>query len=211
MIDSIACARTEFSVHGLTRLGGFIPPRDAIALGLDAYRTIIEKGRARTTAAETGALDIPRNAMRFASVAEWPVLSGLYAGVRAMASLVANAELSLSPYGPMGSVVRLMDQPGDRDDWHYDSNPISAVLYLSSHPESVGDGQLDWMQSDGGGHYTIWPEPGDLIVFMGRKILHRVPPLLAKGTTRVACVFNLYPPGDLWRPFSLDGYLWGEK
>ncbi len=51
----------------------------------------------------------------------------------------------------------------------------------------------------------IHPEPGDLLVFEGRALMHCVPRHGVQDHT-IMVLFNLYEPGDDWRPTGMDSF-----
>lgn len=129
---------------------------------------------------------------------QFPGLMDLYSEVRAIAEGIVEKTVILSPYPRSGVNIRVYRQPESEDGWHYDSNPLSALLYLTD------GGQPTQFKMPTGGLCDIFPTAGLLLLFDGRSLLHRVP----KGDhLRVTCPFNLYYPDDVARPDYVDRVL----
>jgi len=103
---------------------------------------------------------------------------------------------------------------GSQYEWHVDTNPLTGLLFVTSHPSGDG-GELvfrpdpvacpgeDW-------EFVVTPRAGDLLLFDGRRAAHTVYPV--RGTRdRITVPMNFYLAGSgLSRPDDLDAYLYGE-
>jgi hypothetical protein len=102
--------------------------------------------------------------------------------------------------------------PGGRYEWHVDSNPLTALLFVTTHePDSGGelvfrpDPRFD---SAASWEHVVTPVSGDLLVFDAREAAHGVMPL-GGAQTRITVPMNYYLTGDAAvRPADLDGYLY---
>ena len=99
---------------------------------------------------------------------------------------------------------------GARYEWHVDSNPMTGLLFATSHsPEDGGQlvfrpdpavrPQEDW-------ELRISPRAGTLLVFDAREAAHVVTQLRAE--LRLSVPMNYYYVGGQDRPEDLDAYLY---
>jgi hypothetical protein len=125
-------------------------------------------------------------------------LAEIYDRARALAEAVVQKDVVLSPHQRSGVNIRVYRGAESEDGWHYDSNPLSALLYLTN------GGQPTQFQVTESSLMDIYPRAGTLLLFEGRSKLHHVP----KGSElRVTCPLNLYYVTDLARPDRVDQVL----
>lgn len=77
---------------------------------------------------------------------------------------------------------------GSRYELHVDSNPMTGLLFATTHPPGCG-GELVFNTSDG--LKTIFPTAGQFIIFDAREVPHSVMPLLVDDT-RISIPMNFY-------------------
>jgi hypothetical protein len=106
-----------------------------------------------------------------------------------------------------------------RYECHVDSNPVEALLYVTSHPPGRG-GELvvahshdaqsvsDVEQSAA----TLYPRAGYLVFFDARHHAHFVRPLTSDEDVRVVVAMNYYTPScsEDDRPQDLNQHLFGQ-
>lgn len=118
----------------------------------------------------------------------------------ALASELADQPLSL--YADVDAAVNInrLHGIGERYELHVDSNPVTALWFLTTHEEG---GELE---VDGG---IFKPVRGLFVVFEGSKLPHRVRPMVDMAP-RITVPINLKPAGtsDI-RPPGLDAHLFG--
>jgi hypothetical protein len=143
---------------------------------------------------------------------ELPWLDNLYRTT----ILDAVNELGLGRYTTATDVRAAVNinsiDPGGRYEWHVDSNPLTALLFVTTHePDSGGelvfrpDPRFD---SAASWEHVVTPVSGDLLVFDAREAAHGVMPL-GGAQTRITVPMNYYLTGDAAvRPADLDGYLY---
>ena len=100
---------------------------------------------------------------------------------------------------------------GARYEWHVDSNPMTALLFVTTHEPSDG-GQLLFRPDPQVRPGETWelqvsPKAGTLLVFDAREAAHVVTEVLAGR--RISAPMNYYDAGMQERPADLDGYLYG--
>lgn len=116
-------------------------------------------------------------------------------------SKIAGRQTIVSPF--LRSAINVKIYEGDCEQgWHYDTNPFSAILYLSEGgaPTTVRD-QQDYV-------WDFEPQPGRLLLMKGRDLLHRVD---QGDKTRVTAVLNYYHPDDCERPEWIDRAIYGNE
>lgn len=131
-------------------------------------------------------------------------------------SLYENELLQLAttvaqqPVYPCANVVasiniNVLRGRGARYEWHVDSNPLTGMLYVTTH--RCGDGGELVFEKDSN-RTTVYPEAGIFIAFDARAIPHTVLPL-RKDAIRLSIPMNYYHSKDQQvRPSGLDSYLY---
>lgn len=117
-----------------------------------------------------------------------------------------------------GVVLNVQKGAGMRFECHVDSNPVTGLLFLTSHP--AGGGELvvshdpaavgvEALERDCS---PIRPEAGQLIFFDGKTYPHYARALRADGETRVVAVMNFYTRSfpETTRPAELNRHLFGD-
>lgn len=100
---------------------------------------------------------------------------------------------------------------GSRYEWHVDSNPVTALLFVTSHKPAEG-GQLlfrpDPVTRPGEAwELQISPQAGTLLIFDGREAAHVVTHL--NMGLRLSIPMNYYLVGHQERPADLQEHLYG--
>lgn len=92
-----------------------------------------------------------------------------------------------------------------RYEWHVDSNPLTGILFATTHHKGEG-GELVFNTK--ASLETVYPKKGIFILFDAREIPHTVYPLLT-DTFRISVPMNFYLDGvDQNRPLDLDSYIY---
>lgn len=103
---------------------------------------------------------------------------------------------------------------GAQYEWHVDSNPLTALLFVTEHPPGTG-GELVFrpdplVRSTEDWELTITPRTGDLLLFDARESAHTVLPV-REPRRRISVPMNYYLTEIACaRPVDLDRYLYGE-
>lgn len=120
-----------------------------------------------------------------------------------LASLVCNTFCTTVMYSPSELSymnVHIAKGPSITHGWHRDTNPLTALIYLTTNRT----GELE--TEDG---RIVAPTKGSVLVMAGKKVLHQVRPL-ARGERRIVCVANFYTAEDQCeRDPRLDALLYG--
>jgi hypothetical protein len=99
---------------------------------------------------------------------------------------------------------------GARYEWHVDSNPLTGLLFATSHLPDEG-GQLIFRPDPQTRPDETWtlqvsPKAGTLLLFDAREAAHVVTRL--EADLRLSVPMNYYLQGRQHRPEDLDGYLY---
>lgn len=133
-----------------------------------------------------------------------PELWDFYQKLPAFVAPIVGREVILSPYERSAVNVKVY-APGDDHGWHYDTNALTALLYLTETDSETGTlVELD------GETFPLIAKPGDLLVMNGREINHKVRAVPEHAPTRVTVPLNLYYPDDIGRPEDTDELVYGS-
>ena len=126
----------------------------------------------------------------------------VYSMAATHAERVVGAPLDLSPMRRSRYVVKVYPEPHGEQGWHFDTNGVTALLYLSTNVDACTRVRgLDHVE------YTVFPRQGDLLLMQGRRCWHRADP--ARFDPKVVIPFNLYLQGEHDRPSGLDDIIYG--
>lgn len=99
-----------------------------------------------------------------------------------------------------GVNVNVLDGSNSRYELHLDSNPLTGVLFFTSHDEKSG-GQLVFERD--GRRATVNPRAGWFLLFDAREIPHSVTPVNGRRA-RISAPMNYYFEDDeIERPEAL--------
>lgn len=140
-----------------------------------------------------------------------PWLYNIYSNELAqLASQVAKTQVTLSPDIDSAININTIKGEGSRYEWHVDTNPLTGLLYVTTHTEEDG-GQLTFRLPNK--DISIYPKSGVFLAFDARSIPHAVAPL-KKGGIRISIPMNYYTqeaPFSSVRPTDLDDYIYKNK
>lgn len=138
----------------------------------------------------------------FCVQASFPELVNWYGEQRPIIEGIVGRQIILSPYPRSAINIKIYRGSGSGQGWHYDTNPVSAVLYLSDRGAPLALRDLQ------GGTFGIPPQPGMLLLMQGREVFHRV---MEGDETRASCVLNYYHPDDCERPEWIDRVIYENE
>lgn len=115
-------------------------------------------------------------------------------------SKLMRGDVFVAPYEPEQVVVNRMDQEGDTHGWHWDDYSYSVVLVLAS-PERANGAQVEcvagttWDKDAAQIEHYLQTMPvqsldltsGSAYVLLGKRVMHRVTPLLRTDTRKIIC------------------------
>lgn len=141
-------------------------------------------------------------------------LSSMVDWYKALVPLVAAVTLQdvlTSPHGGRSDVnVLVYRGAGSQQSWHYDTNPITVLLYLTSNQDGGTECELFTHNPAVPGKrlHTVRPQAGSILLMQGRKVWHRSAPVLHE--TKITCPWNYYTVDDTWRPEGIDELVYGS-
>jgi hypothetical protein len=161
------------------------------------------------TSLEPGGVDIHYQLLDGVTVERvLPWLGELYRGpLASLASKAAGRPMVASQSTKSGVNVNILSGPGGRYELHYDSNPLTGLLFVTDHDE-VSGGQLQFKLD--GHDLHLNPRRGTFITFDARRLPHSVTPLTCESL-RITAPMNFYVEGEDQRPAELDDYLYGDN
>jgi hypothetical protein len=135
-------------------------------------------------------------------------LHDLYTGkLVELASQVAGRPVKPSTNLRAGININTLSGTDARYEWHVDSNPLTGMLYVTTHGPEDG-GELIFRVGDE--QVALYPEAGMFAGFDAREIPHYVAPL-KHDHRRISIPMNFYfADEDEYRPAELDAYIYGE-
>jgi len=138
--------------------------------------------------------------------AELPWLHHLYTTeLAALASRAAHKAVQPSTQLKSGININVVRGVGARYEWHVDSNPLTGMLYVTTHTADDG-GELVFRPAER--DTIVHPRSGLFIVFDARAIPHAVLPL-KRDQVRLSIPMNYYDVGQAeTRPPELDAYIY---
>jgi hypothetical protein len=108
--------------------------------------------------------------------------------------------------------VKVYRGEGSQQGWHYDTNAITGLLYLTTNREGgtlcriPRDHPVEALRTHQ--ERRVLPVAGSLLIMQGRRVWHRAEPMTAE--TKVVAPLNYYTADDLWRPEGIDDLVYGK-
>lgn len=146
-----------------------------------------------------------------------PWLDDLYSGlIRDLAQAISREPVSAARDVQLGLNLHIQRGSTERYECHVDSNPIAALLYVTSHPDGSGGELRVANKGDVRGRHEvdadstrIHPVAGQLVFFDARRHTHYVAPLRDPEGIRVVVVMTFYIPScpEEMRPKDLNRHL----
>ena len=121
--------------------------------------------------------------------------------------VTGKGDVQRSPHLRSAVNINLLDTPGQEYRWHHDAVPFTAVLFLTTIPESAGGELL--VRTISGRLLTIEPVAGQLVLMDGHRCAHAVTRLRAHAA-RIS-VPMVFPAVHADRPPGLDDYLYATS
>lgn len=125
-----------------------------------------------------------------------PELIGAYHALVPLVEAIVGRDVILSPY-ELSPVLAKVHTHGDFHGEHFDTQPVTALLYLTG-------GAATELHDLRGERASVEPYPGSLLLMQGRRCLHWVPAHdeTLHGAYRITVPMNYYFPDDTYRPVS---------
>lgn len=127
---------------------------------------------------------------------------------------LVGSELIVAPYEPEQVVVNRMDQVGDTHGWHWDDYSYSVVFVLAA-PQRDNGAQVEcvdgtsWDKNAARVEHYLRTMPvrsldlsvGSAYVLLGKRVMHRVSPMLQADTRQIIC-FTYATPAERLVPID---------
>ncbi|EGH30447.1 hypothetical protein JTE78_16120 [Pseudomonas syringae pv. aptata] len=192
------------SEHGVVQLDGFLSSALKQEIAHEADELLRSHGKhINVLVQSTG--NTPR---KYCSVSRdnvfehAPLIAQLYSDpalLRFLARLTKGGVITC-PYEPEQIVVNRMDEEGDTHGWHWDDYSYSLVLVLEAPKQSSG-AQVEYLDKTSWDkasakvqHYldtmtvqSLELAPCSAYVLLGKRVMHRVSPLLRPDTRKIVC------------------------
>jgi hypothetical protein len=175
----------------------------------DAFRTFLD-GKSDTSREPAGIQPIEVHVVTGTTVKEkLPWLHELYHGkLLELASNFKEKEVFPSNDLESGVNINILRGKGSRYEWHVDANPVTGLLFVTTHKEGEG-GELVFRLPEKS--ISVYPKSGKFIVFDAREIDHAVMPLI-QADERISIPINFYFSNQAQeRPDDLDEYLYTKS
>jgi hypothetical protein len=137
---------------------------------------------------------------------------------RELASLARDEPVEPALDYRYGVVLNVLRGSHMRFECHVDSNPVTGLLFFTSHP--AGGGELvighdplgvgvEELERNG---TPVQPQAGRLIIFDGQTYPHYARSLVSESDVRVVAVMNFYTAScpESTRPVELNRHLFGD-
>lgn len=137
-----------------------------------------------------------------------PWLYKLYQNeLRDLASQAAGQLVYPSIDLPSAININVLRGKGSRYEWHVDSNPLTGILYVTTHDVDQGGELVFRCPTE---QMIVHPREGIFIAFDARELPHTVMPLKT-NSIRISVPMNYYDsPESQIRPSDLDEYLYDK-
>lgn len=135
----------------------------------------------------------------------------LYHSLLPMLSIITHNDVITSPHPGSEITLKVYQGKGATQGWHYDTNAITALLYLTTNQEGATICEIKK-------HHPRWrtpqievlkiyPKAGSLLLMKGREVWH-CSEALSSGS-KVVVPLNYYLKDDTWRPDGIDELIYG--
>ena len=146
-------------------------------------------------------------------IRKWfPELVFLYHALLPQIRWITCTKTVLSPYSDSDINIKAYPPGGGTVGWHYDTNTITVLLYLTSNSEAPLEMEIkhehpskpNWVEK-----VNLFSKEGSLLLMQGRKVWHQSKP--TKKEEKMVVVFNYYTEEDQWRPSHFDDFAYKGK
>jgi alkylated DNA repair dioxygenase AlkB len=199
-----AALGAQLQQTGVVKLDDFLPSAVHDVLAEEVDQLLVAHGK-RVNALIPSTGNTPR---KYVSVhrdrvfEHAPTIAGLYddaALLRFLAALT-QGDVITCPYEPEQIVVNGMSDEGDTHGWHWDDYSYSLVYVLEAPDRDSGaqvqyvDG-TSWSKESAQVQHVLDTkqvlsldlEPGSAYVLLGKRVMHRVSPLLRADARKIIC------------------------
>jgi hypothetical protein len=131
-------------------------------------------------------------------------LNSFYVNLVTTLKLITQEDVIISPFERSAYYTKVYRNKGDEQGWHYDTNGLTVIAYLT---DNVISGRTEIEKIDKSGRVLVLPKAGSLLIMQGKKCWHRAEPIL-EGI-KVICPLNYYVGNAESRDPRLDDIIFG--
>jgi len=142
-------------------------------------------------------------------------LVAIYQVLRYWIGALTLYDVVMSPYRESDVTIQLYPPEGGTIGPHYDTNGITALLYLTSNGEGPlrmwprnkdpwGDKNTETLAGEE--PLEVFPKAGTIVLMEGRRLWHESRPMETED--KVVVLFNYYVRGDVGRPDGFDSFIY---
>lgn len=137
-----------------------------------------------------------------------PIVQGWYDALLPLVQAITGMKAIQSPYFDSSVLALIYRDNQGQQEYHYDTQPITVLLYLNDNPTSGATGA--YRRNDEGRLTTVFPKRGNILLMRGRDIKHAG--LAVTEGVKMVMPMNYYVEGDTWRPaFLEDKEYWNKR
>jgi hypothetical protein len=143
-----------------------------------------------------------------------PDLIATYEALKYLVAAVTLQDVTTSThkYARSAVNVKVYRGPDSQQGSHFDTNPITGLLYLTTNQEGATCCEIT-RAHPGEDRRTkitrrVLPVAGSLLIMQGRRVWHCAEPMTTE--TKIVCPLNYYTSDDWWRPDGIDDLVYGK-
>jgi hypothetical protein len=143
-----------------------------------------------------------------------PDLLATYEALKCLVAVVTHHDVTTSTrkYPRSAVNVKVYRGQGSQQGWHYDTNAITGLLYLTTNQEGATCCEVTREHPSADMRTKtvrrVLPVAGSLLIMQGRSVWHCAEPVTTE--TKIAAPLNYYTAEDSWRPEGIDNLVYGE-
>jgi hypothetical protein len=202
----LAIHRTQYHRDGFTVISDVLPNpkrwQNAITTSQHLRRVFTPEKERVVAAGEGFNLHVVLD--RFDLDAALPEAADLYNSVFDLILEVVDPGAIRSPFARSAYYAKGYDPPNGQQGWHFDTNDISGILYLT---DNENDGATVITSLFDGSINRIAPVAGSLLLLQGTKCWHMAEPVT--DNPKCTCLLNYYLGTPPDRHPALDGIIFG--
>ncbi len=205
--DNITPYRHQFIEEGYTLIDNQVPNpvkwRGQILNSIDLKEVYVPENK-RKVAAGKGSL-------KYAALDRFQLdkvikeIHTYYHSLVELLTLVTNQNIITSPYDRSAYYAKVYKSKGDEQGWHYDTNGLTVILYLTDNTLS---GRTEIERLNDKKRVFVNPKAGSMLVMKGRECWHRAEPI--ESGLKVICPLNYYVDVAEERDPRIDDIIFGN-
>ncbi len=205
-MENLETYEKEYLEQGFTVLDNMVPLaaswKESILNSKDLREVYVSEEK-RKVAAGKGSLKYAA-LDRFQTDSVVSELNDYYEKLVEILIQITHQEVITSPYERTAYYSKVYRNKGDEQGWHYDTNGLTVIIYLTNNQDS---GRTEIEKLDGSGTLFVAPKAGSILIMQGRRCWHRAEPIMSG--IKVICPLNYYTGRAEPRDSRLDDIIFG--